>query len=165
MAVPPDIGDQTERLVRAIGLEGYSEVEFRRDAGGVPHLMEINSRLSASVEIAVRCGVDFPYLLYQWASGGRVDTVGSYRTGVWMRYLSGDLMTTLATLQQRGRPGVTPPLRAVLGFGLSFCRPMSYDYLDWRDPLPAVKAIGGFARNVLRAVMNGTRLRLKEKVA
>ncbi len=32
IAVPQDIGDQAERLVRAINLEGYCEVEFRRDA-------------------------------------------------------------------------------------------------------------------------------------
>src|SRR6202023_1089385 len=63
--IPPDIGDQAERLVIEIELEGYSEVEFRRDNGGIPYLMEINPRLSASVEIAVRSGVDFPYLLYQ----------------------------------------------------------------------------------------------------
>src|SRR5437870_2876138 len=44
--VPPDIGDQAERLVREIDLEGYSEVEFRRDHAGVPYLMEINPRLS-----------------------------------------------------------------------------------------------------------------------
>ena len=30
IAVPPDIGTQAERLVREIGLEGYSQLEFRR---------------------------------------------------------------------------------------------------------------------------------------
>src|SRR6185437_14305373 len=49
--------------------EGYSEVEFRYSASGVPYLMEVNPRLSASVEVAVRAGVDFPRLLYQWARG------------------------------------------------------------------------------------------------
>src|SRR2546430_14580761 len=72
IAVPPDIGPQAEALVREIDLEGYSEVEFRRDAAGVSYLMEINPRLSASVEVAVRAGVDFPNLLYQWASGGPI---------------------------------------------------------------------------------------------
>ena len=57
IAVPTDIGEQAERLVREIDLEGYSEVEFRRDSKGIPYLMEINPRLSASVEIAVRSGV------------------------------------------------------------------------------------------------------------
>src|SRR5207245_7013715 len=123
IVVPPDTGAQAEALVRELDLEGYSEVEFRRDSNYVPYLMELNPRLSASVEIAVRSGVDFPCLLYQWASGGPIDKVEGYRTGGWMRYLTGDLMTTITALQQRGRPEVTPPVRAVLGFAHSFFMP------------------------------------------
>ena len=164
IAVPPDIGSQADRLVREIDLEGYSEIEFRRDSAGLPHLMEINPRLSASVEIAVRCGVDFPYLLYQWASGGPIEKVESYRVGLWMRHLHGDLLTTIAALQQRGRPGVTPPVQAVLDFGLSFFRPMGYDYVDWRDPLPAVKATGDFTRNVVRKAARRTLFHLTKSL-
>jgi len=153
IAVPADIGAQAERLVREIDLEGYSEVEFRRDSAGVPYLMEINPRLSASVGIAITSGVDFPWLLYQWANGGSPDKVESYRTGGWMRYLKGDLMTTLAAFRQRGRPGLTPPGLAVLGFGLSFFRPMHYDYVDWADPLPALRATADFIRHAVKSVM------------
>ena len=63
--------DAAERLIEACDLDGYSEIEFRRDAQGRPRLMEINPRLSASVEIAVRARVDFPMLLYGWAVGRR----------------------------------------------------------------------------------------------
>ena len=153
--MPPDTGDQAERLIREIDLEGYSEVEFRRDSEGVPHLMEINPRLSASVEIAVRCGVDFPYLLYQWASGEPIDRVNGYRAGVWMRYLKGDITTTIASFQQRGRPGVAKPAQAVLDFGLSFFKPMGYDYVDWTDLLPAVKATTNFTRGAVKAFLHG----------
>jgi len=149
IAVPRDIGDQAERLVRKIDLEGYSEVEFRRDSAGVPYLMEINPRLSASVEVAVRAGVDFPYLLYQWANKEPIRKVENYRIGGWMRYLGGDIMTTTAAFHQRGRPGVTPPVQAILGFVLSFFRPMGYDYLAWKDPLPAVKAAIEFTRDTV----------------
>ncbi|WP_338252809.1 ATP-grasp domain-containing protein [Dictyobacter halimunensis] len=140
IAVPSDIGAQSERLIREIDLEGYAEVEFRRDQAGVPYLMEINPRLSASVEIAVRSGVDFPYLLYQWANGDKIDTVRSYRVGNWMRYLKGDIMTTIEALQKRGRPGITPPIQAVRDFTFSFFQPMHYDYIDWNDLTPAIKA-------------------------
>jgi predicted ATP-grasp superfamily ATP-dependent carboligase len=156
IAVPSDSGDQAERLVRAIGLEGYSEVEFRRDHRGLPHLMEVNPRLSASVEIAVRSGVDFPALVHQWARGGGVETADGYRAGVWMRYLPGDVMTTLAALGERGRPGVTPPVRALLGFGASFFRPMRYDYVDWSDLRPVVSATNQFARRFVRAAVGKT---------
>ena len=147
IAVPEDIGRQAEALVRAMDLEGYSEVEFRRDSAGAAYLMEINPRLSASVELAVRAGVDFPYLLYQWATGGAIDRTVGYRVGGWMRHLGGDIETTLETLEERGRPGITPPVRALLDFGLAFFRPMAYDYADGGDPLPAIAASAKYTRD------------------
>ena len=152
--VPEDIGGQAEALIRAIDLEGYSEVEFRRDDAGVPYLMEINPRLSASVEVAVRAGVDFPALLYQWAAGERVDEVVTYRPGGWMRHLGGDVETTLAAVEQRGRPGIRPPARVVMDFALSFFRGAGYDYADWRDPGPAVVASTRFTRALLDRVFS-----------
>jgi predicted ATP-grasp superfamily ATP-dependent carboligase len=150
IAIPADIGDQAERLVREIGLEGYSEVEFRRDSDGKPYLMEINPRLSASVEVAVRAGVDFPYLLYQWANGDQIDRVSGYRIGSWMRYLGGDLQTTLQAFAQRGRPGVTPPAKALFEFFQAFFVPAGYDYFDWTDARPAWIATINFARYAVR---------------
>ena len=163
IALPEDTADQAERLVREIDLEGYSEVEFRRDHAGVPYLMEINPRLSASVEMAVRSGVDFPYLLYQWANGEPITKVTGYRAGAWMRYLKGDIMTTIETIKQRGRPGITPPTQAVLGFGLSFLRPMGYDYVDWADPAPAVQATTGFLREWVGGAIAKRLSRLKTR--
>jgi predicted ATP-grasp superfamily ATP-dependent carboligase len=152
IAIPPDIGAQAESLVREIDLEGYSEVEFRRDDVGTPYLMEINPRLSASVEIAVRAGVDFPSLLFQWASGEPVERVAGYRVGGWMRHLGGDIDSLLAMFNQRGRPGIPPPAQAVTDFGLSFLQPMRYDYFDWMDPLPAVRATTDFTRDAMERV-------------
>ena len=56
-------------------------------------------------------------------------------------------MTTIAALQQRGRPGVTPPVPSLAGFCLSFLTPMGYDYLDWNDPIPALQATTSFTRS------------------
>jgi predicted ATP-grasp superfamily ATP-dependent carboligase len=161
ITIPEDIGDQAERLVREIGLEGYSEVEFRRDSNGNPYLMEINPRLSASVEIAVRAGVDFPYLLYQWANEDPIDYVQGYRKGQWMRYLEGDLLTTVQSLMESGRPGVTPPARAIFDFCISFLKPMGYDYLDWKDPLPACTATINFVRHLLNELRSSFSRRME----
>ncbi len=148
IALSEDIGQQAERLVREIDLDGYSEVEFRRDHTGKPYLMEINPRLSASVEVAVRAGVDFPYLLYQWASGEPIDQVEGYRTGGWMRYLEGDILTTIQAFTDRGRPGVTPPLQALYEFLIAFVIPTNYDYIDWHDLGPARNAVSEFMDRV-----------------
>jgi predicted ATP-grasp superfamily ATP-dependent carboligase len=146
IAIPPDIGEQAERLVREIELEGYSEVEFRRDSDGHPYLMEINPRLSASVEIAVRAGIDFPYLLYQWANGEQITPVKAYSPGKWIRHLGGDIMTTLEAVRKPNRPGVEPRTRVLFAFFVSFFILMRYDYLDLKDPLPALVATVEFIR-------------------
>jgi hypothetical protein len=116
--------------------------------------MEINPRLSASVEVAVRAGVDFPYLLYQWASGETVDRVAGYRLGGWMRHLGGDIETTIESLHQRGRPGVAAPVRALLDFGRAFLQPTGYDYVNWQDPLPAVRATTDYTRGAMQRVLS-----------
>jgi predicted ATP-grasp superfamily ATP-dependent carboligase len=151
--VPEDTGGQAERLVREIDLEGYCQVEFRRDSLGKPYLMEINPRLNLGIEVAVRAGVDFPYLLYQWATEQSIERVPSYRVGGRMRYLPGDIAATIAAVQQRGRPGVPSPARAIFDFCLSFLTPTGYDYADWRDPLPAWTATVGAVRALLRLLL------------
>lgn len=146
--LPEDVAPAAERLVMELGLDGYSEVEFRRDADGRPALMEINPRLSASVEIAVRCGVPFPRLLHEWASGGSLQEVSGYRAGLRMRWLGGDLSWLKSVLAQRSGPDVPSRARALAAFAADFARPMSYDYVDRRDPRPALTAASGMARRV-----------------
>lgn len=148
MPLPADSGAQAERLIREIGLEGYALVEFRRDQDGQPYLMEINSRLNVGIAHAISAGIDFPYMLYSWARGEKIEAVRSYRAGLWMRYLSGDIASTAASLRQHGRPGVNPPARALLDFTTSFFIPAHYDYLDRRDPLPVLSATAGWLRGV-----------------
>lgn len=150
IAVPAGIGDQAERLVREIALEGCSEVEFRYDNAGNPYLMEVNPRLWAATELAVRAGVDFPYLLYQWANEEKVDVVTSYRVGGQLRHLSRDVGTVILAARQRGRPEAIPLVKAIRDFCVSFFIPTDYDYVDWKDPLPACTAMLDYSRFVLR---------------
>lgn len=143
-----DIAEPAEKLVGAIGLEGYSEVEFRRDARGTARLMEVNARLSASVEVAVRSGVDFPLLLYQWASGAKLSPPRGYRTGVRMRWLGGDVRWLVKNLAHQREPDAVPPRIAVGRFARDFFGPAHYDFVDVRDPRPLHAAVGGFCETL-----------------
>lgn len=147
--LPPDATDGAERLIRAMDLEGYSEVEFRRDRAGRPVLMEVNPRLSASVEIAVRAGVNFPALLYAWAAGETLQEVPGYRHGLRMRWLGGDLAHLRATFNNQGRPDVAPAWGVLATFLLDFLHPSAYDYLDVHDWRPAIVASWSMAREVV----------------
>jgi predicted ATP-grasp superfamily ATP-dependent carboligase len=147
ITLPLDAADAAERLIRAIDLEGYSEIEFRRDRAGKPVLMEINPRLSASVEIAVRAGVNFPSLVYAWAAGDPLKRVPGYRTGLRMRWLGGDLYYLKETYLNQGRPDIVPTGHALRTFFLDFLRPTGFDYVDMGDVRPALTASGQLLRH------------------
>jgi predicted ATP-grasp superfamily ATP-dependent carboligase len=146
--LPADATAQAERLIRELELEGYCEIEFRRDRDGRPVLMEINPRLSASVEVAVRAGVPFPRLLYRWAAGEPLPEPAPYRTGVWMRWLGGDLAWLGQALAERGHPDLPGPARGLGRFARDFLRRSGYDYFDRRDLGPAAAAVRLGARRL-----------------
>ena len=123
---------------KAIGLQGACEVEFRRDRENRPLLMEINPRLAGTLENANKSGVDFPMLIWKWATGRPVEPVLSYRTGVRTRWLSGDLRWLRKNLRHAGRPDTVSPPRAIWTFLWEFARTRHYDYIDRGDMRPAL---------------------------
>ena len=84
----PELVERSIALLQAIGWYGVAEVEFAEDLEtGETMLLEVNPRFWASVQLAISCGVDFPYLLYQVAKGQRVTPVHSYTVGRRCRWL------------------------------------------------------------------------------
>jgi predicted ATP-grasp superfamily ATP-dependent carboligase len=138
IATPPDIYDSAIRLAKAIGIEGVCEVEFRRDADGKPLLMEINPRLAGTIENAMHSGVDFPLMIWQWATGRPVARSNGYRTGVRTRWLHGDLRWLRDNYSRAGRPDSVSSFQAMLTFGTEFFRTRYYDCFDWRDLHPFI---------------------------
>jgi predicted ATP-grasp superfamily ATP-dependent carboligase len=94
----PDLVERAVRLLEAIGWYGLAEVEFMEDPRtGEVLLLEVNPRFWASIQLAVACGVDFPYLLYRLARGKRIDEVHAYDVGQRCRWvLPGDLLHFMA---------------------------------------------------------------------
>jgi predicted ATP-grasp superfamily ATP-dependent carboligase len=149
--MPPDIYSSSVRLATAIGMQGVCEVEFRRDANNRPLLMEINARLAGTIENAVHSGVDFPLMIWQWATGLTVDRVESYRTGVRTRWLHGELRWLRDNQQRIGRPDSVSRNRALWVFGSEFARTRHYDCFDWRDLGPAVAELRTTATAIRRS--------------
>lgn len=151
---PPDATEAAEALVLAAGLEGYAEVEFRRDVSGQPVLMEVNPRLSASVEIAVRAGVDFPLLIAHQAASRPLPAYNGYRTGVRVRWLGGDVQWLIRSVRERGHTDVPTLREAVKEVAVSTMRRTAYDYADWGDPRPAAVATSRFVREGMSFLRN-----------
>lgn len=87
----PGAWSMARTLLDHVGWHGVAMVEFKVTADGTPYLMEVNGRFWGSLQLAIDAGVDFPWLLYQLATGKTVDSVDGYATGVRSRWLLGDL--------------------------------------------------------------------------
>ncbi|SRR5712691_672572 len=136
--IPPDIHASSVRLVKAIGLDGLCEVEYRRDLKNHPYLMEINARLAGTIENAVRAGADFPLLLWQWSTGQPVDHIASYRVGAKTRWLRGDMRWLRDNFKRAGRPDSMSSGRALWTFATEFIRTPRLDTLDLADLGPFI---------------------------
>jgi predicted ATP-grasp superfamily ATP-dependent carboligase len=134
-----DLIEPAERLVDAAGLDGCSMVEFRRDDKGRPVLMEVNARMPGSVALAISCGVDFPAMLYAWASRAPLRETTIYRIGRRQRWLSGDVWHLKDTFAEPPGPDTPSRTGAVATFLLDFVRrPSTFDVFDATDMRPAL---------------------------
>ena len=150
IAAPADILDSAIRLAKAIGIEGPCAVEFRRNKEGRPLLMEINARIGGALDSVTSAGIDLPVLLWQWATGQRVQRTASYRAGVRTRWLQGDIRWLGANLVRIGRPDSEPISRALLMFIGEFARTRRYDYFSLRDPKPGLTELRLCVNSVFR---------------
>jgi len=87
----PRLREITQAIFDYVNWHGVAMAEFKISNDGKPYLIEINARFWGSLQLAIDAGVDFPWLLYQVASGGSVDTVDRYTVGIKSRWLLGDL--------------------------------------------------------------------------
>jgi len=80
----PEVLEPGRKILRALGFYGYSCTEFKKDPrDGVYKLMEVNGRHNRSTLLAVRCGVNFPWLQYQHLVQGKLPSAARYRSGVY----------------------------------------------------------------------------------
>jgi predicted ATP-grasp superfamily ATP-dependent carboligase len=147
--VPDDTLDAAVRLVKAIGLQGVCEVEFRRDAENRPLLMEANARLAGTIENAVQAGVDFPLMIWCLATGAEVIPVASYRYGIRTRWLHGDLRWLRQNWHRSRRPDGMSHARSVYTFISEFSKSRHYDYFDRHDMMPFIAELR-YTLHVLR---------------
>ena len=138
---PPDSHALARSLVTDVGLNGVSEVEFRRDAAGRPLLMEINARISQSVALAHRAGVELAHLQLRWARGEHLEPVADYRRGVRLGWPAGEARLLACGLIGRldPRPRPLDELGAIArDYGL---RHAGLEGLDRRDLAPTAAAL------------------------
>lgn len=118
-------------ILESLKWTGIAMVEFKVDArDGKPRLLEINPRLWGSIWLAIRSGIDFPYLLYRLAVDGDVARNDEYKIGVRCKWLiPGELMRFLHN-PRRFSPGQS-----------LFAMNAEDDILSFDDPMPTIGRI------------------------
>jgi predicted ATP-grasp superfamily ATP-dependent carboligase len=139
-----------ERLLSHVGWNGVAMIECKiRD--GQPYILEANARFWASTQLAVDCGVDYPWLLYQLATGRPRDAVGPYEEWRCLRDLLGDIehyYMNLARLGLNRYESDEEQRRALRGFWTPLERRTYYEKNRWSDPAPFLCELASSARHL-----------------
>lgn len=66
-AIVQELWDYSEKILKAIGYEGYSCIEYKLDErDGIYKLLEVNGRYNRSSMLSVRTGINFPWIQYNY---------------------------------------------------------------------------------------------------
>jgi hypothetical protein len=92
--------------------------------------------------LAVDSGADFPWFLYQLATGMVPSPPQRFTIGRRLRWWLGDLDNLYARLRQKEhRRGILESMRAVAVFAIPWLPRLRYEFLRWSDPAPAFTAL------------------------
>jgi len=139
-----DLLDPARRLLQRLGITGMVEVEFIEDQrDGKPKLLDVNPRPFGWHALCIACGLDLPWMQYQYALGRRPGRVHPRYGPRWVR-----ILTDVPAGVQRIRAGLMSPLEYLR----SLRGEMMFSVLDLHDPLPAVGDLMVAVGRVLRAM-------------
>lgn len=143
----PELARYAGRLITGLHWSGVAMVEFKWDPERrQAWLMEINGRFWGSMQLAVACGLDFPFLWYEQEVLGRATEPTARRSGVRLLWLLGDLDHFLIRLRHGGIAAV-PGLLRDLSRTRAGCR-LCLDTLQISDPRPFLMESVQWIRNV-----------------
>ncbi|MCY9664240.1 ATP-grasp domain-containing protein [Paenibacillus alginolyticus] len=132
----PELLEISKKLMDHLNWYGVADIEFMIDPrSGEPKLMEINPRFWASVPLAVRAGIDFPWLQYQLAIGKSIEPVHTYQVGVYSRsIIPGEILHFISNPK---RFQMDPPM---------WTTKIADDTLSIHDPMPTIGLLLSAAR-------------------
>jgi len=144
----PEVLEPGRTILRALGFQGFACTEFKRDVrDGVWKLMEVNGRHNLSSLLAVRSGVNFPWMQYRHLIHGEVPPPSEPELGLyWI-----DLVRDLGCLPQVRREGYT-----FTEYLRPYLSPHVFAILDVRDPKPFVVRCKDLSRSALRELIRRT---------
>jgi predicted ATP-grasp superfamily ATP-dependent carboligase len=143
---PPDptIAAQALSILRAIEWDGMCCVEFRHDRGtGDLWLLEVNGRYWGALTSALACGLDMPFYHWQLTSGVEPSIPATYKSGLHVRWLAGDVARLRGIWNGSGTKGFAKFSKwsEALRFATDFSPRTRVALWSATDPLPAMQEL------------------------
>ncbi len=83
----PEVAEAGSRFLQSLDYHGVAEVEFKYDAAdGRYKILDVNARAWTWIALGGSAGVDFPYILWQVATGKTVTPVRGRSGATWMHF-------------------------------------------------------------------------------
>ena len=96
-----DIVDSCIKLLKEIGWRGYADIDLIQDPrDNKAKIIEINPRITGSVKICFKAGVDFARQIAEDAQGLPVTSMMEYKKDIYLRYLQKDVLWLLKSPQR-----------------------------------------------------------------
>ena len=141
------------RLLQHVRWHGVAMVEFKVDhLTKTPMLMEVNGRFWGSLQLSIDAGINFPWLLFQMATGRATSLPeNGYRSGIRSRWLLGDLDHLLMRLWKDEAalnlpPGSPSKWQCVRNFVNAFSRDTYYEIEKLGDMRPSLYELRRYAK-------------------
>ncbi len=140
----PEVIEPGRKILKAMGFNGYACVEFKKDQrNGIYKLIEVNGRHNLSTLLAVRCGINFPYLHYKHILDSEEPLPGSFKKNIYWIDFSRDIICNLKfltkeqySLMQYLRPYFRPHVFAI--FDLKDFKPFRKRFFKLKKLLSVV---------------------------
>lgn len=139
----------SEKLLSAIGWEGFAMVEYRHDPDTGRYLfMEVNGHLWGSMALSSACGAEFAWEAYRRQVIGRDDPAPAPRAGLSARDTGKETRRIARILFGASKipdPAfVRTPLKDLARYFAGFADPRTRSYVfAWGDPVPSVWSVVG----------------------
>lgn len=134
----PEVLEPGRRILAAADYQGFACIELKRDPrDGAYRLIEVNARPNLSGMLALRCGVNFPWLQYRHLMFGETPVVAGSGTGPGFGFIEGVHWIDITRDVKDMRGYLARPEYSVGQFLAAYRSPKVFAVLSGRDPRPA----------------------------
>lgn len=130
------------KILQAMDFYGFSCTEFKRDIrNGIYKLMEVNGRHNRSGLLALKCGINFPWIEYEHLINGKYSAKNNYRMGV---YWIDEFRDIFHSAKYFGKEGCS-----FGGYFTPYLRQHIFAVFDLKDPKPFFKRVMDLLKKAL----------------